>query len=91
MKEKIILLSTLIFGSCDFPQVVSNSFTKEFCSCYFVVGQSEKYCYDYALQSLQISSYEIHRESKTITASGYGFSSEAKFLSKEEGCRITNL
>jgi hypothetical protein len=89
--KNIMLFFTMIFGSCDFPKVVSNSFVKEFCSCYYVVGQSEKYCYDYALQSLKISKYEIQEQAKTITASGYGFSGEAQFISKEEGCRLTPL
>lgn len=85
----LIILSLLFLSSCDFPKVVSGSFSKEFCSCYFLVGRSEKQCYEFALQIIKISEYKIDKENKTVWSKGLGRETVAKYISPRFGCQIT--
>lgn len=86
----LLFISTLLLSSCQgsFFKVLSSSYAKEYCSCYYVVGQSKEYCQAYSRQILPVSSYDINESDKKISAKGLGFASEAKFIDDRKGCEI---
>ena len=94
MRKMFIRMTIMCFGllqGCSpFFKVVSAHFAKEFCSCYFVVGQSRQYCENYAEEYIPTSGYEVIEEAREIVAFGLGFQSRAKFISKKYGCRLTD-
>lgn len=88
--KRILLLTPLFLFSCDVPffKVVSSSFAKEFCSCLYVVKQTEAYCKAYAKQIIPVSKYSINQEKKSIEAWGLGYSTRVSFLGDKKGCQI---
>ena len=86
----IVLISPFVLTSCDVPffRVVSSSYAKEFCSCYFVVQQTENYCKAYAKQIVPVSKYSIDSTNQTVLASGLGYETKVAYLGKKEGCKI---
>lgn len=92
MKRKMIisLILPLVLSGCNksFFKVVSSSFAKEYCSCRFVVGQSKKYCHDYASQIVPVSSYSEDGQNKTIQAKALGFISKAIYKDSKRGCSL---
>lgn len=67
-------------------QGVSSYYSKEFCSCYFVVGNSEQYCHGYLDVGYPISSFSIDQNNKTIDVSAFGFENKAHYFGKKYGC-----
>jgi len=95
MKESrfVLMLSALILLSgCNtrFFKVISSSYAKEYCSCRFVVGQTKKYCHQYALQIVPVSSHAESENNKSIEAKALGYSSRAIFKSARLGCVLIN-
>ena len=92
MKIWLLILTLPLLEGCGHPflKVISSSFSKEFCSCYFVVNQSQDYCSSYAEQIIPVNSFKIDLKEKTIESKGLGFSTTAKFFGGNRGCEILN-
>jgi hypothetical protein len=71
-----------------FQGVLSAYTAKEYCSCRYVMGFSEKYCQGYARQYIPISSLEDDSGAKRVTVWGLGQSSTATWVGPREGCRL---
>ena len=67
----------------------SGYYAKEFCSCYFVSGQTEQYCRDNVVLEIPGTKYEVDKVKKTVTAKSLG-TSHAKWVSERFGCVLTN-
>jgi hypothetical protein len=61
------------------------------CSCLFVEGNPEPYCRNYARQYLPLKWAQINRSKKRVTAHALGRTNSAQYLSKRQGCRLTEL
>jgi len=75
-------------GCSPILKMIPAHFAKEFCSCYYVVGQTQEYCEDYANEYIPISGYEILESEKEIIARGLGQESLARFISQKFGCKL---
>jgi hypothetical protein len=94
---KYILIAVSLYGSFfviknfrniqAFPSIISSYYAKEFCSCYFVIGQTKEFCHDYTRQYVPISDFQLNEEKKQVTVSGLGVTSVAEF-SKGTGCQV---
>ena len=71
-----------------FPHIISSFYSKEFCSCYFVVKRSETFCHNYARQYVPISEFSLDEEKRAVTVTGLGITTTSVFESEEFGCRI---
>jgi hypothetical protein len=71
-----------------FPGILPAFTAKEYCSCRFVMGQSDEYCRGYVKQWLPISAITVDEAAKAVTARGTGLSRTARWLSPREGCRL---
>jgi hypothetical protein len=71
-----------------FPGIISAYTAKEYCSCRYVMNNSEAYCRGYVRQYLPstLTDDALH---KVVTASGLGRSSSASWLGPRQGCRLT--
>ena len=85
----ILFLLTLCGCNGNFFKVVSSSYVKEYCSCRFVVSQTQSYCHQYASQIVSVSSHTEDKKAKAIQAQALGFTSQAKFISPLLGCQLT--
>jgi Ni/Fe-hydrogenase subunit HybB-like protein len=74
-----------------FPSIISSFYSKEFCSCYYVVREDEDFCHNYARQWVPISDFKLDRETKTVTVSGLGRTNSSRFVSPEFGCKHLDL
>lgn len=72
----------------SFFRVISSSFAKEYCSCFFVENHKDAYCKSYASQVLPVSSYNINPVTKETSAIFMGITSRAVFVSKKLGCQL---
>lgn len=72
----------------NFPSIISSYYAKEFCSCYFVVGQPEEFCHNYVRQYIPISKFSLDKEKKSVTVSGLGMTNSAVFTSQRYGCEF---
>jgi hypothetical protein len=70
-----------------FPGIISAYTAKEYCSCRYVMNNSEAYCRGYVRQYLPstLTDDALH---KVVTASGLGRSSTASWLGPRQGCRL---
>jgi hypothetical protein len=70
-----------------FPGIISAYTAKEYCSCRYVMNNSEAYCRGYVRQYLPspLTDDALH---KVVTASGLGRSSIAAWLGPRQGCRL---
>lgn len=59
---------------------------KNFCSCYFVAGQSEEACRDYVGIEQVKPTVTFDTQSKKVSARFLVFSAEAQYQSAPEGC-----
>ncbi len=106
MKFKTIIIALLIFILFDlvafwvvthwsnlkaFPYIISSFYSKEFCSCYFIVRQDEAFCHNYARQWVPISSFQLDKESKSVTVSGLGKTNTARFFNQKYGCVLDKM
>jgi len=71
-----------------FQGVLSAYTAKEYCSCRYVMGFSEKYCLGYAKQYIPYSALTEDTAAKRVTVRGMGQSSTATWMSPREGCRL---
>lgn len=71
-----------------FPDILSAYTAKEYCSCRYVVGQSQAYCQGYVKQYLPLSGLVDDAEQKRVTASGLGRSHTAVWIGSRQGCRL---
>ncbi|MBU43208.1 MAG: hypothetical protein CMN76_08325 [Spirochaetaceae bacterium] len=72
----------------SFPHIISSFYSKEFCSCYFVVERSEPFCHNYARQYVPISDFKLNKEEKSVTVTGLGITTTSVFVDARYGCRI---
>lgn len=92
----IALIFTVVWAVANrrhllsFPGIVSSYYSKEYCSCRFVVGHPPEKCHQIYRSFLNPSSVQEDTEKKTITASGLGQTNQARFLSEREGCMLVN-
>jgi hypothetical protein len=70
-----------------FPFIISSYYSKEFCSCYFVVGNTKEFCHDYVRQYVPISEFNLNEDEKNVTVKGLGITTISSFK-KGEGCTI---
>jgi len=71
-----------------FPHIISSFYSKEFCSCIFVMQLSEKQCHDFSRQWIPISKFELDSEKKSVRVTGLGITHEAKYVSERFGCLV---
>lgn len=105
MKTKNIILAILLFIIFDialfwgisnwnnlraFPDIISSFYSKEFCSCYFVVREDEDFCHNYARQWVPISDFKLDVSEKRVTVSGLGRTNSSVFTSPKYGCVLEN-
>ena len=88
----LLLLTTFVAFSwtriAAFPGILPAFTAKEYCSCRFVMGQSDEYCRGYVQQWLPISKIRVDEVARTVTARGTGVTRAARWLSPREGCRL---
>lgn len=91
MKTKIMvmLMSLLSLTGCEIPGVISSYYAKEFCSCHFVMKQSESYCHEHASQVIGIKGKIVDEEKMTVTAWALSKQYTASYMGEREGCTIT--
>lgn len=82
-------LSLLSLSGCEIPGVISSYYAKEFCSCHFVMKQSEAYCHEHASQIIPIKGKEVDESRMNVTAWALGKRYTASYLGEREGCTIT--
>jgi len=90
MKKLALLVFLIPLTSCQLPKVVSSNFSKEFCSCLFVVKRSEDLCYKNAKQFIAPTSYKIDHEKKMVVANFIGSKTTVRYTEKRYGCQIVN-
>ncbi|MEQ9363933.1 MAG: hypothetical protein RIF32_06810 [Leptospirales bacterium] len=73
-----------------FPSIISSWYSKEFCSCHFVVGRDEDFCHNIARQWVSISDFQLDSEAKTVTVTGLGRANTARYLGPRQGCVLEN-
>jgi hypothetical protein len=71
-----------------FPSIVSSFYSKQYCSCLYVMKASEEFCHDWTRQWLPISNFEHDLENSVVRVSGFGVTTESKFLGFPNGCQI---
>jgi len=71
-----------------FPGIISAFYSKEYCSCYFVVGREEKTCHNYARQYVPISEFNLDTKAKRVTVKGLGVTNVAKYMNEKDGCML---
>lgn len=81
-----IVSFALFYLNLDFRRVVPASFAMEFCSCYYVEGQSKENCEWYATQIIAVDSYVIEENEKLIKAYGLHKEALARYEGKRFGC-----
>ncbi|KPB82352.1 Uncharacterized protein AC504_0977 [Pseudomonas syringae pv. maculicola] len=70
-----------------FPTIISAYTAKEYCSCRYVMNNSEAYCMGYVKQ--YVSSALIDGSSqKKVIANGLGRTSSASWQGERQGCRL---
>ncbi|MCR9141223.1 MAG: hypothetical protein NXI24_03160 [bacterium] len=74
----------------SFPSIISSWYSKEFCSCYFVVSRDEEFCKNIARQWVSISDFQLDTEKQTVTTSGLGRTNTARYLGERKGCVLEN-
>ncbi|RRJ83877.1 amidase [Aestuariirhabdus litorea] len=71
-----------------FPDLIPAYYAKEFCSCYFVVGNDEAYCHAYVEQWLPISDFQLNPAQRWVQASGLGRTQRASYFGPRQGCGL---
>jgi hypothetical protein len=73
-----------------FPSIISSFYSKEFCSCQYVMKLSEEQCHNFARQWVPISEFINDKEKKEVIVTGLGRTNKSVFLSEKLGCVIAN-
>jgi len=88
----LIILGLCIWASWhredlkNFPQIISSYYSKQFCSCYFVMKQGEDRCHEWTRQWVPIQSFELDRENKQVRVRGLFRTSTASYAGGRQGC-----
>jgi hypothetical protein len=92
MKHKmhliLISISVSMIQGCVFPKGISSYFSKDMCSCLFVVGRTEKRCEVSATTLFDVNDYDVDYKKKLVTSNFLFVSTQAKFISERYGCQI---
>ena len=89
----LIILSQLysfkIIRIFEVPQVGANFLSQQFCSCFYVIGQTEKFCENYVKYKIPFSLYHnlIFKEVRTKVLFSKSIS---KYVNDNVGCVIIN-
>ncbi|MCL6416077.1 hypothetical protein MIB92_10465 [Aestuariirhabdus sp. Z084] len=93
----VVLLGILVAGLwaqprwhfvVAFPDIISSYYAKEFCSCYFVMGNDEAFCHAYAEQWIPISDVELNTQQRWVQVSGLGRTQRASYFGQRQGCGL---
>lgn len=69
------------------PTLINTTRAKMFCSCYFVVGQTKKYCEKHVNKGYPMNPYKINENNKSVTFISLG--SVTAFVTNERfGCQV---
>ncbi len=69
----------------EVPELLASSRSKEFCSCYFLLGNSEQYCLEQVLKGYPLFDHKI--KANSVTFSNPFYSSISKVSEdKRYGC-----
>ncbi|WXL24953.1 amidase [Ectopseudomonas mendocina] len=71
-----------------FPGIIGAYTAKEYCSCRYVANYPAAYCETYVSQYIPISGFHDDAQLKRVTASGFGSTQSAQWLSAREGCQL---
>lgn len=74
----------------SFPRILPSFSAKEFCTCYFVNGQTEPYCRELVRQYFPLKDLHINSELKEIYARGFTTHKTARFVNERFGCQLVN-
>ncbi|HAA56343.1 MAG TPA: hypothetical protein DCE42_16380 [Myxococcales bacterium] len=89
----IILVWTMLNWSKlkVFPSIISSFYSKEMCSCLYVIGRDEAFCKNYARQYIPIQWVKVDSKKKRVTVKGLWRINSASFVNKRSGCRLEKL
>ncbi len=73
-----------------FPSIISSFYSKEYCSCFYVMKQSEEQCHNFARQWVPISEFKSDTEKKEVIVTGLGRTNKAVYLNEKQGCVLVN-
>jgi hypothetical protein len=73
-----------------FPSIISSFYSKEFCSCFYVMKQSEEQCHNFARQWVPIGAFINDTAKKEVSVTGLGRTNKALFLNEAQGCVLLN-
>ena len=68
------------------PHILSSYYSKIFCSCYYVMQQTEEYCHDYTKQLNSIEKFQHDKKNKKITVKWLWKTNTAYYTNKRNGC-----
>ncbi len=69
-----------------FQKVLSGYHSHLFCSCHYVMKQSEEHCLDFARQYIDIQDFKHDRDNRSVFTKALGVEARARFVNAEEGC-----
>ncbi|MDE1163916.1 MAG: amidase [Pseudomonas sp.] len=90
----LVLLSALAWTWAErrelqaFPGILSAYSAKEFCSCRYVMEQSDGYCRSYVKQYLPLSELRDDPARARVVARGLGQTRTAVWIGPRQGCRL---
>lgn len=88
-KISLFALTLLLLSGCEISGAISAYYAKEYCSCHFVMKQSDDYCHDHASQIIPISKKKIDEELQSVWARALGKENTAIYAGEREGCVLT--
>jgi hypothetical protein len=88
----LVLLAVFVATNWDhlfaFPGILPGFTAKEYCSCRFVIGQTDGYCRGYVKQFLPVSELLVDESGYRVTARALLTTRSARWLARREGCRL---
>ncbi len=57
-----------------------------YCSCFYVMKQSDEVCEDWSRQYLPIQGFSNDLSNQSVTSRAFGISTKARFVNEKEGC-----
>jgi len=101
MKTKLILLSIIVaaaiginmkmFGQTPVwkvPKLMTSMRAKEFCSCYFLLGNKKEYCINKVKKGYPLFDFKVDDQDKSIVFSNPFASTKSKVFSRRLGCKL---
>lgn len=74
-----------------FPSIISSFYSKEMCTCVFVLKHNETFCRNHARQYVPIQTVKVDRKARTVTVKGLWRTNQAKHVSERYGCVLQEL